>query len=194
MMHDFLRQQYEWYFEGYTRGEVTLPNGRTKQVWTFTGEGYRFLLSGQELRRLKIQLAVLAVAAGALFFPIAFLRVPATSIPYVGGFMGLMIIPYIYLYLGLVNFLCAPERMSTRNLYTGVRRFWRALFWCILLCMAAAAGCLVFLLASPFSTGKDGIVLAILLVCLVLFFTQRKLLRNAIRKSTFASMFHLKGE
>lgn len=120
-----MKPRGSWYFDGYKREKQPRKDGKgARSVLVYVGEYYGFREKGLQ-RRLKWQtsLAVTASIAAYLY---------AQLTPAEGGmnrFVALpgilVLVPMIFLLIGLFNFLIAREKWEIRSYYAGYRRLGR---------------------------------------------------------------------
>lgn len=115
------RLRRDWYLEGWSR-EYCETDGKTRMVWKYTGEYFRYELSPRGLRRLKAACALLTVLMAALWFHLSMLRVAGREFFFVGAEWFLCIIPFMVLILGAASFLTVRERMTYRAMYGSYKR------------------------------------------------------------------------
>ena len=96
------RLRRDWYLEGWSR-EYCETDGKTRMVWKYTGEYFRYELSPRGLRRLKAACALLTVLMAALWFHLSMLRVAGREFFFVGAEWFLCIIPFMVLILGAAS-------------------------------------------------------------------------------------------
>ena len=99
-----------WYFEGYQSEEVLDRSGRTRQRLVYRGEWYGLGLKPAALRRCKLLCLALAAVCTVVYFLINLFPGQGGMTPWVGGPCLLALVPLIFLWIGLVNFL--PARLA----------------------------------------------------------------------------------
>lgn len=138
------RLRRDWYLEGWSR-EYCETDGKTRMVWKYTGEYFRYELSPRGLRRLKAACALLTVLMAALWFHLSMLRVAGREFFFVGAEWFLCIIPFMVLILGAASFLTVRERMTYRAMYGAYKRCRYGSFILLALLALTIAGEIVFL-------------------------------------------------
>ena len=143
-----------WYFEGYQAETKLEENGKEKRVLVYRGEWYGL---GPERRKLlRAKLICLALAAGSTAGVLLLNFFPAQGgrTPWVGGPCLLALVPLMFLWIGLANFLAAGAQWALRTYYAGYRRMRR---WTIVLLAATAltaAAQAVYAAGHPWSAAE----------------------------------------
>ena len=129
-----------WYFEGYQSEEVLDRSGRTRQRLVYRGEWYGLGLEPAALRRCKLLCLALAAVCTVVYFLINLFPAQGGMTPWVGGPCLLALVPLIFLWIGLVNFLPARTEWELRVLYAGYRRLkrWNIVFLALMAVTLAA--------------------------------------------------------
>lgn len=119
-----------WYFEGYQPELKLDERGRERQVLVYRGAWYGLGLEPQAYRRCKLVCLGLSALLSAAYLLISFFPGRGGMTPWVGGPCLLALVPLMFLWIGLVNFLPAKEQWELRVLYAGYRRLgrWSAVF------------------------------------------------------------------
>lgn len=142
------RQRGSWYFEGY-QSEIQLDDkGREKRVLVYRGEWYGLGLEPTAYRRCKLTFLGLTVLLTALYLLINFFPSEGGMTSWVGAPCLLVLVPLIFLWIGLVNFLPAKEKWELRVFYAGYRRMYRWTIVTMVLLVVTAAAELVFLVSA----------------------------------------------
>ncbi|MCD8322680.1 MAG: hypothetical protein LUC89_07350 [Oscillospiraceae bacterium] len=131
----------QWYFQGWEKRKT--ENGKTDFV--YVGEYYTL---PHGLRQAKLVTGLLT--AGAVIF-----YVLTAFFPSAGGMWRpaapaqlLVIVPLLYLCIGLVNLLLQKEeRLTYRDWYSSCRRMKRASLWAVILSAAMVVVELVYIVA-----------------------------------------------
>lgn len=138
------RLRRDWYLEGWSRERVE-ENGKTRTVWKYTGEYFRYDLTSKGLKLLKTAYAALTVLLLAMWFWLSMVRVASREFFFVGAEWFLCIIPFMELLLGVGCFLPVRERMTYRAMYGSYKRcVYGSRCLLVLLCLTVA-GEVVFL-------------------------------------------------
>lgn len=111
-----------WYFEGYQSETKLDAAGREKQVLVYRGEWYGLGLTAERCRRYKLLCALLSVVMTGSLLLINFFPGAGGMTPWVGGPCLLALVPLIFFWIGLVNFLVSKPEWELRVLYGGYRR------------------------------------------------------------------------
>ena len=132
----------DWYFQGWERR----VDDDGKKTFVYTGEYYGFPGGAKPL---KIPAAVLIAALLGMYLLVAFLPSPGGMWHYAAPPQLIEILPLVYLAIGAVQFLRAPERMTYRAFHTSWLRIKRASLWSLILtgCMVLAE--IIYLFAVP---------------------------------------------
>ena len=157
-----------WFFEGYETVIQTDAKGREKKVLVYRGEWYGLEISPAGLSRVKAAMAALSLVLTALFLLLSFRPSPGGMEPWVGAPLLLTLVPLIFLWIGLVNFLVAKPYWEIRTYYAGYRRLGRSALGATVILAVATVAELVFIV----TTGRlvvltESTYLGGLLVCLL---------------------------
>jgi hypothetical protein len=128
----------DWYFQGWERR----LDANGKKRFVYTGEYYSF---PGGTKALKKPTAMMAAALVALYLVLAFFP-PAGGMWRIAAIPQLLvIIPLIYLGMGAVCLVRAPEKMTYRDYHSSWLRLTKSLWGCVVAFGAMAAVELVFL-------------------------------------------------
>lgn len=133
--------------------------GNPKQTPVYEGD-YFMLGAGVSARDMAVACVVLGGVFFAAYVSYLFLNTPSAYCIYVLPVACAAAIPLIYLAIGAVNALRAPEKMTRVQAETGIGRVMKSHLGCGILSGLAAAGDVVFTLVSGrFSEEWPGLLL-----------------------------------
>lgn len=157
-----------WFFEGYQSEEVLDRNGRTRQKLVYRGEWYGLGLEPAAFLRCKLICLALSVAYTVVYFLINLFPAQGGMTPWVGAPCLLGLVPLIFLWIGLINFLPSRLEWELRVLYAGYRRLkrWNLVFL-ILMAITLAAET-VYLVQNPAQAGAELLYFLGVIVCVAL--------------------------
>lgn len=144
-----------WYFEGYQAETKLNERGREKRVLVYRGEWYGLGLESGAYRRYKLALLGLTVLLSILYLLINFFPAAGGMTPWVGAPCLLALVPLIFLWIGLINFLAARENWELRVLYAGYRRVKRWTLAAVVLLAVTLAAELVYIIYNPGSALQE---------------------------------------
>lgn len=137
-----------WFFDGYQAHYELNARGKKKRVLTYTGEKYG-ITGPLPLKRARLLVSLDILLTTVLLLLINFF-------PGVGGMTNWIaipciwaLVPMIFLYVGLYNFLTCGERWMIRQYYAGYRRIARWAIAELVLMAYVAAAHVVFLFLHP---------------------------------------------
>lgn len=137
-----------WYFENYQAHYEINEKGRRKKVLTYTGEYYG-VRKGDSLLRLRLLMTADALLLTAALLLIQFFPGIGGMLPWVGIPCMWALVPLIFLYIGLVNFLTCGGKWMARQYYAGYRRMKRSAIAITVLMSVTTLSHLVFLILWP---------------------------------------------
>lgn len=137
-----------WYFEGYQAHYEIDEKGRQKKVLTYVGERYGIKESGA-LKKLRLLTAADVLLMTALLLLIQFFPGTGGMLPWIGVPCMWALVPLIFLYIGLFNFLTCKDKWEIRQYYAGYRRIKRSAWGVAALMSLTTLGHLVFLFLWP---------------------------------------------
>lgn len=149
------RPHGSWYFEGYESERQTDAGGRERNVLVYRGAWYGLGLDGPAYRRVKALFAALAAVMTAAYLLVSFFPSPGGMMPLVGGIGLLALVPMIFLWIGLVNFLASKPAWPVRVHYAGYRRMARWLPAQIVLLAVPAAAEVVYIFRAAGNAGRE---------------------------------------
>lgn len=128
----------KWYMDGYEWEQVQDKKGKMRPQLVYRGLYYRYEtknLFGEKCRTgLLSALTICFLVAGY------FLQGQTLGYSWVGAISLILVIPAMYLLIGLIFFLTQKGALTTRQLYAGYGRMIRSLRWlgilagCVLIC------------------------------------------------------------
>lgn len=145
----------DWYLEGWEKRTVN-ENGKDKVTLVYVGQYYGYSLKKDQMKKLKLAHAVLALLIAAFFVATALVDPENYEQYFVGLPFLLVMIPYMPYFVGVVLVISSKEKMTYRDFYASYRRidfYAKAMF--ILLCVAAAGGLVSVFLALFGSAGRE---------------------------------------
>ncbi len=147
MKRRYFWRKGDWYFEGY-RSEIIPASNRRGQKRTFIYEGdyYSLGLPPKKRNAFKLCCFVLYIAAIATYLTMMLTTFTASAFFYVGIPSILAVIPLIYLGMGVVCLIAAPEQMTLRIRYSSLRRIGRATCCSMVFLSISLVGDLAFLI------------------------------------------------
>lgn len=113
-----------WFFEGYQAHYEVDETGRKKKVLTYTGEKYG--ISGANLKQVRLLTAGAVLLLTAALLLIQFFPGLGGMLPWIGAPCLWALVPLIFLYIGLFNFLTCKDKWEIRQYYAGYRRVKRS--------------------------------------------------------------------
>lgn len=114
------------YFDGYKFIEVPKKNGKgTRRVMEYIGEWYGIKCSSKEHKRFKIWAACLSVVALTVYLLCVLSRASVNMHQYAALPAALILLPMLFLFMGVVSFLIAKEKWERRVYHSGYRRMYR---------------------------------------------------------------------
>ena len=128
-----MARKVNWYFEGWKKDREITASGKEKTVWKYTGVYYQFQLDGKQMIMMKAGYTCLSVLLTGIWVLFSFL--PGTGREnafYVGGPWFLMIIPFMYLIMGLYGIWRSGEKLTYRDVCAGYYRI-RYVKWILLI-------------------------------------------------------------
>ena len=157
-----------WYFEGYQSEEVLDRNGRTRQKLVYRGEWYGLGLEPAAFLRCKLICLVLGLVCTVVYFLINLFPAQGGMTPWVGGPCLLGLVPLIFLWMGLINFLPSRLEWELRGLYAGYRRLkrWNLVFLVLMAITLVAE--IVYLVRNPEQAGAELLYVLGVIICVVL--------------------------
>lgn len=154
-----------WYFEGYESEPVLDEKGRSRNVLVYRGEWYGLGLERAACRRYKLICLALAAALTALYLLVSFFPAGGGMTAWVGGVCLLALVPLVFLWIGLINFLIAGEEWELRVFYAGWRRLlrWNGAFLALMVFTLGAE--VVYMVRHAAGAGAEVPYLLGLLAC-----------------------------
>ena len=137
-----------WYFEGYEAHYEIDERGRKKKVLTYVGQRYG-LRNREDLFRVRVMAAVDVVLMTAILLLINFFPGTGGMVGWVGAPCLWGLIPLMFLYMGLFNFLTCKDKWEIRQFYAGYRRMGRWAIVQLVLMVYVTAAHIVFLYLHP---------------------------------------------
>ena len=137
-----------WYFEGYEAHYEIDERGRKKKVLTYVGQRYG-LRNKEDLFRVRIVAAVDVVLMTVILLLINFFPGTGGMVGWVGAPCLWGLIPLMFLYLGLFNFLTCKDKWEIRQFYAGYRRMGRWAIVQLVIMSYVTAAHIVFLCLHP---------------------------------------------
>ena len=157
-----------WFFEGYETVIQTDAKGREKKILVYRGEWYGLGLDRAGLSRVKAAMAALTLVLTAMFLLLSFRPTTGGMERWVGLPLLLTLIPLIFLWIGMVNFLLAKDKWEIRTYYAGYRRLGRCILpAAILLAVSTVADVVYAVRGGSLAIMAESTYLAELLVCLL---------------------------
>ena len=125
------KQRGSWFFEGYETQIKTGKNGKKKRELVYRGEWYGLGMIKAEYTLYKGVLFWIMLLLTAAFLIINFLPTAGGMTPWVGAPCLLSLVPLMFMWIGLVNFLIAKQEWEIRVFYAGYRRLkrWTMVFF-----------------------------------------------------------------
>lgn len=96
-----------WIFDGYESASVPGKNGKIKKVLIYKGEKYGLDLTITKKRQLKLSFLSLGLLYTALLLLLSFFPSAGGMDRLVGLCLILCLVPLIFLWLGLINYIIA---------------------------------------------------------------------------------------
>lgn len=155
-----------WFFEGYEAELRTDAKGREKKVLVYRGEWYGLDMEPGAQRRCKAAVAVLTAVMTAVYLLVSFFPTPGGMSRWVGVPLLLALVPLMFLWIGLFNFLFAREKWEIRVYYAGYRRIKRSLPAMMAILAFSAVGEIVYMIRSA-AFGAELLYLLGLCLCLL---------------------------
>jgi hypothetical protein len=126
-----------WFFDGYKAVMEPRKDGNgMHRVLVYKGEWYGLKLDRGACRRIKLLFLALSIALSASYLLISFFPSTGGMSRYVGIPCLLTLVPLIFFWIGMINFLPAGEKWELRVYYAGYRRVKRAAY--VILCLMSA--------------------------------------------------------
>ena len=113
-----------WFFEGYEAHYEIDQRGKKRKVLTYVGQRYG-LARGEDLPRVRLLASLDVVLITAILLLINFFPGTGGMVGWVGAPCLWGLIPLMFLYMGLFNFLTCKDRWEIRQFYAGYRRLGR---------------------------------------------------------------------
>lgn len=136
-----------WYFEGYEAHYEIDENGKKKKVLEYVGQYYG--LKNADLRRVRLLVTADILLLTAVLLLINFLPGTIGMIVWVGAPCLWALVPLIFLYMGLFNFLTCKDKWEIRQFYAGYRRIRRSALAMLILMAYVTAAHVVFQFLIP---------------------------------------------
>ena len=137
-----------WFFEGYEAHYEIDQRGKRKKVLTYVGPRYG-MKSPRELARARRLASLDVVVLTLLLLLINFFPGTGGMVGWVGAPCLWALIPLMFLYIGLFNFLTCKDKWEIRQFYAGYRRLGRwAIVELVLMAYVTAAHA-VYLVHHP---------------------------------------------
>lgn len=137
-----------WYFDGYEAHYEVGKNGKKKRVLTYTGEKYG-IYGPVPVNRVRLLVTLDIVLLTAILLLINFFPGTGGMFRWVAIPCIWALIPLIFLYVGLYNFLTCGEKWMIRQYYAGYRRIARWAIAELVLMAFVTAAHIVFLFLYP---------------------------------------------
>ena len=137
-----------WYFEGYQAHYEIDEKGRRKKVLTYTGERYG-IKDGAFLGKLRLLTAADILLLTVFLLLIQFFPGTGGMLPWVGMPCMWALVPLLFLYMGLFNFLTCKGKWEIRQYYAGYRRIKRSAWVMAVLMAVTTLSHLAFLFLWP---------------------------------------------
>ena len=134
----------QWYFEGYEWQETVDQRGKKRRELVYTGLYYRY--ETEKPSAAKGRVGVLTGLYLCLLIAMYFLPCDTMRYGWMGAVSLCVLIPAIYLAVGLVFFLLQKPPFTHRQTYAGYYRMLRSLWWSRLLTAAVLVCDVVFLI------------------------------------------------
>ena len=154
------------YFNGYRAITVPQKNGRgTRRILEYIGEWYGIGCTREEYIRLKTKIVCFALAILAVYLPCSLSGASISMYRWVAAPAILSLVPMLFLFIGVVSFLCADEKWELRVYHAGYTRIYRSAIGSSVLLGITAISCLLsFALIDQSVKALDLVYLAGMLI------------------------------
>lgn len=163
----------KWYMDGYEWEQVPDKKGKMRLQLVYRGLYYRY--ETENLFREKCRTGLLSALAICILVVGYFLIGQALGHSWVGAISLILVIPAMYLLIGLIFFLAQKGVLTTRQLYEGYGRMLRSLRWLGILDGGVLICAVIYLVEQRQITMVSellfptALLLTLLMVVLVLF-------------------------
>lgn len=135
-----------WYFEGWKKNKETDDSGHTKTTWVYSGVKYRFQVEDTYVTHLKFGYIGMTAAMTVLWLVFSFVTCSGREkAAYAGAPWFIMIIPLMYLYMGVYGLIRSKSVMTYRDVRAGYYRIRYAKWALLVLQIIALAGEIIYL-------------------------------------------------
>lgn len=135
-----------WFFEGYESEVQTGPNGKEKNVLVYRGAWYGLGLEKRAYRLCKLAFLGLMLVLTGVYLVISLFPSAGGMTRWVGAPGLLALVPLMFMWIGLVNFLAAKAKWEARVHYAGYRRLGRWTYVFLLPMAVSAVAEIVFMI------------------------------------------------